>query len=111
MSQDTNDRDDEYDDSRGSINVIYLRKLKELEDQVKEKQWSIERLEKHNFQLERQVEKWEQMEVKYNGQERRNVVYKEAHKIHEELLTSGELSFRKNPALDPNVHNSSSLKQ
>lgn len=67
MSQETNDKDEEYDDSRGSINVIYLRKLRDLEDQVKENQWKVERLEKDNNQLERQLEKWERLGLNNQG--------------------------------------------
>jgi hypothetical protein len=41
--------------------VVYIRKLREFEEIIKEKQYKIERLEKHNFYLEQQIEKIEQL--------------------------------------------------
>ena len=85
MSQETNDKDEEYDDSRGSINVIYLRKLRELEEQVKEKEWKVERLEKENYQLERQLEKWERLGVNNKVDERKLVMTKDASSVQNEF--------------------------
>lgn len=85
MSQETNDKDEEYDDSRGSINVIYLRKLRELEEQVKEKEWKVERLEKENYQLERQLEKWERLGVNNKVDERKLVMKKDASSVQNEF--------------------------
>ena len=85
MSQETNDKDEEYDDSRGSINVIYLRKLRELEEQVREKEWKVERLEKENYQLERQLEKWERLGVNNKVDERKLVMTKDASSVQNEF--------------------------
>lgn len=41
--------------------MVYIRKLREFEEIIKEKQYKIERLEKHNFYLEQQIEKIEQL--------------------------------------------------
>ncbi len=79
MSQETNDREEEYDDSRGSINVIYLRKLRDLEELVREKEARIDRLEKENRQLERQVEKWEELGV--YGKASKVQVIKQAQRV------------------------------
>ena len=85
VSQETNDKDEEYDDSRGSINVIYLRKLRELEEQVKEKEWKVERLEKENYQLERQLEKWERLGANNKVDERKLVMKKDASSVQNEF--------------------------
>lgn len=41
--------------------MVYIRKLREFEEIIKEKQYKIERLEKHNFYLEQQIEKIEKL--------------------------------------------------
>lgn len=41
--------------------MVYIKKLREFEDIIKEKQYKIERLEKHNFYLEQQLEKIEKL--------------------------------------------------
>lgn len=41
--------------------MVYIKKLREFEKIVKEKQYKIERLEKHNFYLEQQLEKIEKL--------------------------------------------------